>query len=71
MTPEDMKTVGLKDMSPMQLEALTKLIGHAIILSEHCGDADIAEDVLADANELIELLGGNGVSIHREVHLHL
>jgi len=71
MTPEDIKTVGFKDMDPMQLEAFVKVIGHAIILSELTEDEDVAAEVLEDANELVRLFGGNSVSVQRNVDLQI
>lgn len=71
MIPDDMQVIGIKDMTKMQLEALTKVIGHAVILSQDCGCPDIAEEVLADANELVELLGGVGVAVTRNVDFQL
>lgn len=69
MIPKQLNVLGLKDMSEMQMEALTKVLGHALILAEASGDTDIAEEVYADANELIELLGGSGVTVNRTVVL--
>jgi len=67
MKPEKIKAVGLKDMHPMQIQALMDLIGMTINLATSTEDMEIIEDVEAYCDELVKLFGGNGVKLTIEV----
>jgi len=67
MKPEQVKSVGLRDMHPMQVKALMDLIGMTINLATSTEDMEIIEDVEAYCDELVKLFGGNGVKLTIEV----
>jgi hypothetical protein len=67
MKPEEFKSLGLKDMHPMQVKALMDLIGMTINLATSTEDMEIIEDVEAYCDELVKLFGGNGVKLTIEV----
>ena len=67
MKPKDFKSLGLKDMHPMQVKALMDLIGMTINLATSTEDMEIIEDVEAYCDELVKLFGGNGVKITIEM----
>lgn len=67
MKPEQIKSVGLRDMHPMQVKALMDLIGMTINLATSTEDMEIIEDVEAYCDELVKLFGGNGVKLTIEV----
>ena len=64
---EDFKSLGFKDMHPMQVEAVMDLIGIALNLASLAEDNDILEDTTAYCDELVKLFGGNGVRLSVEV----
>lgn len=57
------KSVGFRDMHPMQVTALTSLIGVTLELAVQIDDQELLDDVEADCNELLQLFGGNGVKV--------
>jgi hypothetical protein len=59
--------MGFKDMHPMQVEALTELIGIALNLASLAEDNEILEETAAYCDELVKLFGGNGVSMSVDV----
>ena len=61
------KSIGLKDMHPMQVKALMDLIGVTLNLASKTKDMKRLTDVEADCDELVRLFGGNGVSVKVEV----
>ena len=61
------KSLGFKDMHPMQVEAVMDLIGIALNLASLAEDNDILEDTTAYCDELVKLFGGNGVRMSVEV----
>jgi len=61
------KSMGFKDMHPMQVEALTELIGIALNLASLAEDNEILEETAAYCDELVKLFGGNGVSMSVDV----
>ena len=67
MKPEQVKSVGLRDMHPMQVQALMDLIGMTINLATSTEDMEIIEDVEAYCDELVKIFGGNGVKLTIEV----
>jgi hypothetical protein len=64
---EKFKSMGFKDMHPMQVEALMELIGIALNLASLSEDNEILEDTTAYCDELVKLFGGNGVRLSVEV----
>ena len=67
MKLEDIKTVGLKDMHPMQVRLLMEMLGMTLNLAAMTRDADILEETEACCDELIKLFGGVGVSMTIEI----
>ena len=67
MNSEEIKSVGLRDMPPMQVKALMDLIGMTINLATSTEDMEIIEDVEAYCDELVKLFGGNGVKLTIEL----
>ena len=57
--------IGVKDMHPMQIEALMnfccKALDAAAGLSELTGDPDIASEMVSEVEALTELFGANAV----------
>jgi|TARA_S200002703_G_scaffold156762_1_gene163091 hypothetical protein len=66
MIDPDMKTLGLRQMHPMQVEALMDFVGTTIKLAAETGDNKTLLDVEASADELIKLFGGRGIRIEVE-----
>jgi len=64
------KIVGLKDMHPMQVDALLELVNISMNLATMSEDIEIINDVEAYCDELIKLFGGNGVKLTVEVDLN-
>lgn len=60
-------TLGLKDMHPMQVEALMEFIGITLNLASLTNDMEVVAETEAFADELIKLFGGNGVKVNIEV----
>jgi|TARA_R110002020_G_scaffold31822_1_gene98699 hypothetical protein len=63
MIDDDMPTLGIKDMHPMQVHALMDFVGEALNLAALTNDEDVLREVESSADELIRLLGGNGVKV--------
>jgi len=59
-------SVGLKDMHPMQIQALVSLIELSLDLASHFEEEDVIREVEEKADNLIRLLGGNGVMVELE-----
>jgi hypothetical protein len=57
------KTLGLRDMHPMQVKMLMEFIDLTIQLSSMANDMEIVEETEAAADELIKIFGGNGVKV--------
>ncbi len=57
------KTLGLKQMHPVQVETLMEFVGVAINLATLTNDKDVIEETEAFADELIRMFGGNGVRV--------
>lgn len=71
MIDPNMKTLGLKDMHPLQIEALMDFVGTALEISaelDSLGEngVEITRSVEAEADQLIRLFGGNGVMVRFE-----
>ena len=54
------KSIGFKDMHPMQVDAIMQLIGESLCLASILGEAELAATE-ETADELVKLFGGNGV----------
>ena len=67
MIPKDMKTLGLRQMHPMQVEALSELIGATLSLASMTQDPEILEATESMCDELVKLFGGNGVQVTVEI----
>ena len=66
MIDPDMKTLGLRDMHPMQVESLMDFVGWAIDLAALVGDEDLLKETEGSADELVRMFGGKGVRIEIE-----
>tara|TARA_R110002126_G_scaffold123003_1_gene264851 strand:+ start:65 stop:307 length:243 start_codon:yes stop_codon:yes gene_type:complete len=69
MKIDKMKTVGLKDMHPMQVEALMELISMTINLASQTKDPEVLEDVESYCDEMVKLFGGVGVKIDVKIDI--
>lgn len=67
MIEKNFPSLGLKQMHPMQIEALMELINVALCAAAHLGEEEL-EEAEAASDELIRLLGGNGVSVRMDVY---
>jgi len=65
---EEIKSLGFKEMHPMQVEALVDLINRALNLACMTGDEEIIQEIEQSSDEVIHLFGGNGVSVKIDVH---
>jgi hypothetical protein len=63
------ESLGFKDMHPMQVEALTELVGIALNLASLAEDNEIFEETAAYCDELVKLFGGSGVSMSVDISL--
>jgi hypothetical protein len=66
MIDPDMKTLGLRQMHPMQIEALMDFIGWAVDLSVISMDENLVQETEGMADELVRMFGGKGVRIEVE-----
>ena len=66
MIEPDMKTLGLRQMQPMQIEALMDFVGWTIDLAALVGDEDLLNETEGMADELVRMFGGKGVRIEIE-----
>ena len=66
MIDPDMKTLGLRQMHPMQIEALMDFIGWAVDLSVISMDENLVQETEGMADELVRMFGGKGVRIEIE-----
>jgi len=53
-------------MHPMQIQALVSLIELSLDLASHFEEEDVIREVEEKADNLIRLLGGNGVMVELE-----
>ncbi len=65
---DEIKTLGFKEMHPMQVDALVDLINRALNLACLTGDEEIIQEIEQSSDEVIHLFGGNGVSVKIDVH---
>ena len=66
MIDPDMKTIGIKQMHPMQIEALMDFIGWAVDLSVISMDENLVQETEGMADEMVRMFGGKGVRIEVE-----
>jgi hypothetical protein len=66
MIDPNMKTLGLREMHPMQVKCLMDFVGTTRELAAGTGNEKTLRDVEASADELIQLLGGKGVRVEVE-----
>ena len=69
MIEKNMKTVGFRDMHPMQVDALTDFIAMAVDLAAMAESEEVLESVNEAADDLVKIFGGNGVQIHLSVEI--
>lgn len=66
----DFKSLGWREMHPMQVEALMNLIANAIALSQSSEEAGeipgFSEVMIQDCDDLVRLFGGKGLEVHFE-----
>ncbi len=62
MIEKNMKTLGLRQMHPMQFLALMDFIGDALSIAAMVDDQEIFNDMETSADELVRLFGGVGVT---------
>lgn len=67
MIEKNMKTVGFRDMHPMQVDMLTEFIAMAVDLASMSEDPDVLDTVTDAADDLVKLFGGNGVHVQLSV----
>ncbi len=65
---DEIKSLGFKEMHPMQVDALVDLINRALNLACLTGDEEIIQEIEQSSDEVIHLFGGNGVSVKIDVH---
>ena len=63
MIDPNMKSLGLREMHPAQVEALMEFVGMSINLAALTRDKEIVEETETAADELLRLFGGNGVRV--------
>ena len=62
MTGQEVKSMGFKDMNPMQIEALTRVMAHALNLADAYSE-EAFEEVFQDIEEMVLLFGGDGLTV--------
>ena len=60
MIEPDMKTLGIRQMHPVQVEALMDFVGWTINLASIVGDEDLLNETEGMADELVRMFGGKG-----------
>ncbi len=63
MFEKEFKSLGLKDMNKMQVDALVEFISITLNLATLTKDDQIIEDTEAFADELLKIFGGNGIKL--------
>lgn len=63
MFEKDFKSLGLRDMHPMQVEVLMEFVGVTLQLAALSGDQEILSETEELADSLVRLFGGNGVKV--------
>ena len=62
MNEQEIKCIGFKDMDPMQIEALTRVMAHALNLAD-AYSVDAFEEVFEDIDEMVKLFGSHGLTV--------
>jgi hypothetical protein len=62
MNEQEIKCIGFKDMDPMQVAALTRVMAHALNLADAC-DMDVFGEVFEDIDEMVQLFGAHGLTV--------
>ena len=60
---ENIKSVGLKDMHHLQVQALMDLIGMTLKIAAQTKNLELLQEVESECDELVKLFGGAGVSV--------
>jgi len=63
MFEKEFKSLGLREMHPMQIESLMEFIGVTLNLATMTNDDEVIKETEAFADELIKLFGGNGIKL--------
>jgi len=63
MFEKEFKSLGLRQMHPMQVESLMEFIGVTLNLATMTEDDEVIKETEAFADELIKLFGGNGIKL--------
>jgi len=63
MFEKEFKSLGLREMHPMQIESLMEFIGVTLNLATMTEDDEVIKETEAFADELIKLFGGNGIKL--------
>ena len=63
MFEKEFKSLGLRQMHPMQIESLMEFIGVTLNLATMTEDDEVIKETEAFADELIKLFGGNGIKL--------
>ena len=64
---EDFKSLGFKDMHPMQIEALMEVVAAAMCLAAEVGPEALQETEDA-VDAMVKIFGGNGVVTTYELY---
>ena len=63
MFEKEFKSLGLRDMHKMQVDALIEFIGITLNLATLTKDDQVIEETEALADELLKIFGGNGIKL--------
>lgn len=63
MFEKEFKSLGLRDMHKMQVDALVEFIGITLNLATLTKDDQVIEETEALADELLKIFGGNGIKL--------
>jgi C4-type Zn-finger protein len=63
---KNIKTLGLREMHPLQVEGLLEFVRDALNLAALTKDDEIVREVQDTAHELLRLFGGQGVTVSYE-----
>tara|TARA_R100000908_G_scaffold62765_1_gene42382 strand:+ start:490 stop:699 length:210 start_codon:yes stop_codon:yes gene_type:complete len=63
MIEKNFKSLGLRQMHPMQVESLMEFIGVTLNLATLTNDQEVIDDTEALADELVKMFGGNGIKL--------
>lgn len=66
MIDPKLKTLGFKQMHPMQIEAMHELVSTALSLASMADDDEVLDEVETQCDEFVRLFGGVGVTVNIE-----